>query len=72
MLVTTATEADAEKLRDFGRKAGAADLMVPHDIIKVGDIPVLGSGKTDYAGARTIALEQLGLEGKGPGPRDAA
>lgn len=72
VLVTTATEADAEKLREFGRKAGAADLMVPHDIVKVGDIPVLGSGKTDYAGARTIALEQLGIDETGPGPRDAA
>ena len=55
-----------------GRKAGAADLMVPHDIVKVGDIPVLGSGKTDYAGARTIALEKLGLEERDKGPRDAA
>ncbi|MCB1426697.1 MAG: AMP-binding protein [Zhengella sp.] len=72
VLVTTATEADAEKLREFGRKAGAADLMVPHDIVKVGDIPVLGSGKTDYAGARTIALEKLGLEERDKGPRDAA
>ncbi|PHP68263.1 2-acyl-glycerophospho-ethanolamine acyltransferase [Zhengella mangrovi] len=69
VLVTTATQADAEKLREFGRHAGAADLMVPNDIVKVGDIPVLGSGKTDYAGARAIALEKLGLDEK---PKDGA
>ena len=61
VLVTTATEADAEALRRFGKKAGATDLMVPNDIVKVGEIPVLGSGKTDYVAARRIALERLGL-----------
>ncbi len=62
VLVTTANDADPETLRAFGRKAGATDLMVPHDIIKVGEIPLLGSGKTDYVKARRLALEWLGLD----------
>jgi acyl-[acyl-carrier-protein]-phospholipid O-acyltransferase/long-chain-fatty-acid--[acyl-carrier-protein] ligase len=60
VLVTTA-DANAEELRQFGKKAGAAELMVPHDIIKVEEIPVLGSGKTDYNSARKLAIDRLGL-----------
>ena len=62
VLVTTATEADADALRRYGKKAGAAELMVPGDIVKVAEIPVLGSGKTDYVSARRLALEKLGLD----------
>ncbi|WP_406871329.1 AMP-binding protein [Aminobacter sp. P9b] len=61
VLVTTAGNADPETLRLYGKQAGAADLMVPHDIIKVREIPVLGSGKTDYVAARHMAIERLGL-----------
>ncbi|MEJ6781504.1 AMP-binding protein [Aminobacter sp. Piv2-1] len=61
VLVTTAGNADAETLRLYGKQAGVADLMVPHDIVKVGELPVLGSGKTDYVTARRMAIEQLGL-----------
>jgi acyl-[acyl-carrier-protein]-phospholipid O-acyltransferase/long-chain-fatty-acid--[acyl-carrier-protein] ligase len=62
VLVTTAGNADAEALRRFGKQAGATELMVPHDIVKVAEIPVLGSGKTDYAAARKLALDKLGLD----------
>jgi len=61
VLVTTADDANAEELRQFGKKAGAAELMVPNDIIKVEEIPVLGSGKTDYISARKLAIDRLGL-----------
>jgi acyl-[acyl-carrier-protein]-phospholipid O-acyltransferase/long-chain-fatty-acid--[acyl-carrier-protein] ligase len=61
VLVTTADNANPEALRQFGKKAGATELMVPHDIVKVPELPVLGSGKTDYAQARLLAIEKLGL-----------
>ncbi|MBZ9761087.1 AMP-binding protein [Mesorhizobium sp. CA8] len=61
VLVTTADDANAEELRQFGKNAGAAELMVPNDIIKVDEIPVLGSGKTDYISARKLAIDRLGL-----------
>ncbi|MER8569462.1 AMP-binding protein [Mesorhizobium sp. M0924] len=61
VLVTTADDADPEELRAFGKKAGAAELMVPNDIVKVEEIPVLGSGKTDYVSTRNLAIEKLGL-----------
>jgi acyl-[acyl-carrier-protein]-phospholipid O-acyltransferase / long-chain-fatty-acid--[acyl-carrier-protein] ligase len=62
VLVTTADNADTNELRQFGRQSGANELMVPHEIIKVPEIPLLGSGKTDYVSARRIAFERLGLE----------
>ncbi|TGQ66711.1 2-acyl-glycerophospho-ethanolamine acyltransferase [Mesorhizobium sp. M00.F.Ca.ET.186.01.1.1] len=61
VLVTTADDASAEELRQFGKKAGAAELMVPNDIVKVEEIPVLGSGKTDYVSTRKLAIDKLGL-----------
>jgi acyl-[acyl-carrier-protein]-phospholipid O-acyltransferase/long-chain-fatty-acid--[acyl-carrier-protein] ligase len=55
-------EAEAKRIRQFSRKAGASALMVPDTIVKVEEIPVLGSGKTDYAVARQMAVERLGLD----------
>jgi acyl-[acyl-carrier-protein]-phospholipid O-acyltransferase/long-chain-fatty-acid--[acyl-carrier-protein] ligase len=61
VLVTTAGDADPHMLRQFGKLSGATELMVPQDIVKVAEIPLLGSGKTDYAAARSLALDRLGL-----------
>ena len=60
VLVTTAGSADPEQLRKYGKAHGAAELMVPGDIVKVPEIPVLGSGKTDYVAARDLVLDRLG------------
>jgi acyl-[acyl-carrier-protein]-phospholipid O-acyltransferase/long-chain-fatty-acid--[acyl-carrier-protein] ligase len=62
VLVTTASDADATTLRRYGRKLGASDLMVPQDIVAVEAIPLLGTGKVDYATSREIALERLGKD----------
>lgn len=62
VLVTTAETADRNALRQYGKKSGAAEIMVPNDVLKVREIPVLGSGKTDYAGVRRMAMESLGLD----------
>jgi acyl-[acyl-carrier-protein]-phospholipid O-acyltransferase/long-chain-fatty-acid--[acyl-carrier-protein] ligase len=61
VLITTADDVDPEALRRCGKQAGAAEIMVPADIIRVTEIPVLGSGKTDYVSARRMAMESLGL-----------
>jgi len=62
VLVTTADDVDAEALRRCGKQAGAAEIMVPADVVKVKEIPMLGSGKTDYVTARKLAMESLGLD----------
>ncbi len=36
--------------------------MVPADVVEVPEIPMLGSGKTDYVETRKVALEKIGLE----------
>jgi acyl-[acyl-carrier-protein]-phospholipid O-acyltransferase/long-chain-fatty-acid--[acyl-carrier-protein] ligase len=62
VLVTTEVDAEPNALREAAKKAGLAELMVPADIVKVQELPLLGSGKTDYPGARRIAMEMLGLD----------
>jgi acyl-[acyl-carrier-protein]-phospholipid O-acyltransferase/long-chain-fatty-acid--[acyl-carrier-protein] ligase len=62
VLVTTADDVDAEALRRCGKQAGAAEIMVPADVVRVKEIPMLGSGKTDYVTVRKLAMESLGLD----------
>jgi acyl-[acyl-carrier-protein]-phospholipid O-acyltransferase/long-chain-fatty-acid--[acyl-carrier-protein] ligase len=62
VLVTTAEAADPNALRQFGKQMGAAELMVPGDIVKIAEMPLLGTGKTDYTSARRIAMATLGLD----------
>ena len=49
---------DANAFTRTGAKIDEAN----SDIVKVAEIPLLGSGKTDYASARRVALERLDLE----------
>jgi acyl-[acyl-carrier-protein]-phospholipid O-acyltransferase/long-chain-fatty-acid--[acyl-carrier-protein] ligase len=62
VLVTTAEQAEPNALRQFGKQSGAAEITIPDAIVKVEALPLLGSGKTDYVGARRVAVAQLGLD----------
>ncbi len=62
VLVTTAQGAKRETLAEANKKSGYSELWVPNVIINVQEIPVLGTGKTDYQTARTVAIEKLGLD----------
>jgi acyl-[acyl-carrier-protein]-phospholipid O-acyltransferase/long-chain-fatty-acid--[acyl-carrier-protein] ligase len=62
VLVTTAPEADLTALKRHGRAIGASDLMIPQDIVRVEEIPLLGTGKTDYATVHNIAVQRLGRD----------
>ena len=59
VLVTTRMPALRDELREYSRRFGATDLMVPAAIVNVPEIPVLGSGKTDYVTAQKIADEWI-------------
>ncbi|SOE08841.1 acyl-[acyl-carrier-protein]-phospholipid O-acyltransferase/long-chain-fatty-acid--[acyl-carrier-protein] ligase [Hoeflea halophila] len=59
VLVTTRMPALRDELREFSRRFGATELMVPGEIINVSEIPLLGSGKTDYVTAQKIADEWI-------------
>jgi len=55
VLVTDRADADADKLVAHAKRLGAPDLAVPRRIVKVLDVPVLGSGKTDYVAIQRMA-----------------
>ena len=54
VLVTDCQEADASKLLAHAQKIGAQELAVPRRILKTAEVPVLGSGKTDYVAAERL------------------
>jgi acyl-[acyl-carrier-protein]-phospholipid O-acyltransferase/long-chain-fatty-acid--[acyl-carrier-protein] ligase len=62
VLVTTRENAESAPIKKRSKEEGLTELMVPKDIVTVDDIPLLGSGKTDYVSTRKIALSELGLD----------
>ncbi len=54
ILVTQQDGATRAAFQAFARSRNAADLMVPAEVIVVDKVPVLGSGKLDYAGVNTL------------------
>jgi acyl-[acyl-carrier-protein]-phospholipid O-acyltransferase / long-chain-fatty-acid--[acyl-carrier-protein] ligase len=58
VLVTTNPEATRSDLLVWVQNHGVPELAVPRRVIRVNDIPVMGSGKTDYrAVAQIVATE---------------
>ena len=55
VLVTDRRDAEASRLSEWAREHGAPDLAVPKKIIKVAEVPVLGTGKTDYVAIQELA-----------------
>lgn len=56
VLLTESDDVDLHRLPALFRAAGLTELSLPRRLIKVPQIPLLGSGKTDYVGARAVAL----------------
>ena len=48
VLVTDRRDADVARLAEWARSHGAPELAVPKKILHVTEVPVLGTGKTDY------------------------
>ena len=57
ILVTQKAGATRAAFQAFVKAKGAADLMVPTEVLVVKDIPLLGSGKIDFAGVTRLARE---------------
>jgi acyl-[acyl-carrier-protein]-phospholipid O-acyltransferase/long-chain-fatty-acid--[acyl-carrier-protein] ligase len=55
ILVTDQADADASRLIAHAHTIGAPELAVPRRIVKVAEVPVLGSGKTDYVAIQRMA-----------------
>ncbi|MGA2055039.1 MAG: acyl-[ACP]--phospholipid O-acyltransferase [Bradyrhizobium sp.] len=57
VLLTTQKDADRAAMQRQAKATGAPELAVPADIRVVDKVPLLGSGKTDYVAATTLAME---------------
>lgn len=58
VLVTSRMDADGSKLVAHAQALGAPELLAPRRVLTIFDLPVLGSGKTDYvAVARLVEAE---------------
>ena len=54
VLVTDRPDAEVARMAEWAREHGAPELAVPKKILKVAEVPVLGTGKTDY-----VAIQQM-------------
>jgi acyl-[acyl-carrier-protein]-phospholipid O-acyltransferase/long-chain-fatty-acid--[acyl-carrier-protein] ligase len=63
VLVTTDAAVKREALVRQARAKGAAELMVPSDILLVTSLPLLGSGKPDYVAATALAKARAAANG---------
>ena len=62
ILVTDRQDAESGALIAYAKRIGASELAVPRRIVKAPDVPVLGSGKTDYVAIQRIAeAETVGV-----------
>jgi acyl-[acyl-carrier-protein]-phospholipid O-acyltransferase/long-chain-fatty-acid--[acyl-carrier-protein] ligase len=55
ILVTDCREANVAPLVAHAQKLGAPELAVPRKILKVTEVPLLGTGKTDYVAIQRMA-----------------
>lgn len=55
ILVTDRQDADSARILAHAQSVGAPEIAVPRKIIKVQEIPVLGTGKTDYVAIQRMA-----------------
>lgn len=55
VLVTDRPDAEVASLAAWARSHGAPELAVPKRILKVPEVPVLGTGKTDYVAIQRMA-----------------
>jgi acyl-[acyl-carrier-protein]-phospholipid O-acyltransferase/long-chain-fatty-acid--[acyl-carrier-protein] ligase len=57
VLVTTQSDATRAAISAGAREAGLPDIYVPRHAVVVRELPILGSGKTDYVAVTRLAVE---------------
>jgi len=62
VLVTDDDSAERKELVTAAREQGIGELNVPKKTIKVKEVPLLGTGKTDYPAVQALVSTELGLE----------
>jgi len=56
LVVLTTLELSASAVREMLSAAGFPNLWIPREVVRVAEIPLLGTGKLDIAACRTLAL----------------
>ena len=62
ILVTTQKDATRSAFQAFAKSRGAADLMIPADVLVVDKLPILGSGKIDNVALTNFVREKVKAE----------
>ncbi len=62
VLATTDAQLDRRKVAKALKEAGAPELFAPRHVLHVEEIPVLGSGKTDYVTLQRLVNEKFASE----------
>ncbi len=65
VLVTENENADRAELLAAGQKKGLAEIMIPRMILKIRELPLMGTGKIDYVGITDYVREKLGIDKPG-------
>ncbi|HEY2179598.1 MAG TPA: AMP-binding protein [Caulobacteraceae bacterium] len=60
VLVTDRRDAEVAELLGHAKALGAGELAVPRRIVRTFEVPVLGSGKTDYVAVQRIVEAEIG------------
>ena len=58
VLVTQEKDATRADFQTYAKSKGAADLMIPAEVMIVESIPVLGSGKLDFAAVTKMVRDR--------------
>lgn len=61
ILLTTREKPIPAELQAHGKTQGWAEIQLPKLLHQISEIPLLGSGKTDYGAVADVAREKLGL-----------
>ena len=59
VMFTTAPDLDARKVADALKPSGTPALMMPRNVVALAELPLLGSGKTDYQALNRLAREKV-------------
>lgn len=57
LVLFSTSELSRDSLLQAARQSGCAELAVPRRIVRLAELPVLGTGKTDYVRLRSMVLE---------------
>jgi acyl-[acyl-carrier-protein]-phospholipid O-acyltransferase/long-chain-fatty-acid--[acyl-carrier-protein] ligase len=68
VLVTDNEALEQDELLAAGKKAGLSEMMIPRLIVKLKELPVMGTGKIDYVRISELVRQRLGLGANHPGP----